>query len=75
MEIYLYQKASLVGCIDLKGFFCCGYDSCVTHVRRYFYLIGRKTMHHPKIKYCHWIDSPYTNNQGKFLCTDLFPFL
>lgn len=75
MEIYLYQKASLVGCIDLKGFFCCGYDSCVTHVRRYFYLIGRKTMHHPKIKYCHWIDSPYTLNQGKFLCTDLFPFL
>lgn len=32
-------------------------------------------MHHPKIKYCHWIDSPYTLNQGKFLCTDLFPFL
>lgn len=75
MEIYLYQKASLVECIDLKGFFCCGYDSCVTHVRRYFYLIGRKTMHHPKIRYCHWIDSPYTLNQGKFLCTDLFPFL
>lgn len=73
MEIYLYQKPSLVGCIDLKGFFCCGYDSCVTHVRRYFYLIGRKTMPHPKIKYCHWIDSPYTLNQGKFLCTDRFP--
>lgn len=23
-------------------------------------------MHHPKIKYCHWTDSPYTINQGKF---------
>lgn len=30
-------------------------------------------MPHPKIKYCHWIDSPYTLNQGKFLCTDRFP--